>query len=393
MKFARFVVLPTLLLTLLACQQVRQQAPIQDVQSLLHDDAFMPVRQPIETPAEIFALPAPLIEAARAEVLVFDAPHERSMALLKFIFRDQQNPLEYVNNATLTAWQTYEKREANCLSLTILSYSLAKALGFKAQFQDLKIPEYWVTRSGSSLLNGHVNLKVTPPFHKASNRTFLSAESTYTIDFEMEGRRQFLPVRKLSEGAIVALFYNNKAADAMLTQQQDLAYRYLQEAVRHAPEVSTSWSNLAVLYRQKQMFAQAERAYLQSLALEPEHVNTMANLALLYGLMGRPAEAAVLERKVEYARQQNPYYFVMLGNEALQRADGRAAELAFHRSLKLLPDLSEALSGLAQVAILQHDYAAAAGYLVRARRQIGPGPQRRWFDHKIEMLNAVATAR
>lgn len=393
MKFTICLLTVFAMLMLTACQQMQHPEKISDVQALLHAGAFAQVSTEVETPEQIFALPESLIQAARAEVLIFDSPHERSLALLKFIFREQQDPLEYVNNATLTALQTYEQREANCLSLTILSYSLAKALGFKAQFQDVQIPEYWITRRGGSVLNGHVNLQVIPPYQKTTGRALLGAQSSYTIDFEMDNRREQLPVRKLTEQDIVALFYNNKAADAMLSQQFDTAFRYLQQAVRHAPDVSTTWNNLAVLYRQKGLFAEAERAYLYSLQLDPSHVNTMANLALLYELMGRTQQAQALQRKVDYARQQNPYYFIMMGNEALQRADLNEAELAFHRSIKLMPGSSEALAGLARVAILQHDYAAATSYLLRARRHTAPGPHRRWVEQKIEMLNAVATTR
>lgn len=378
-------------LSLSACQQLPQTAGAVATEDLLNNQAFMPVNTQIETKEQIFALPEALITEARQDVLAYGMPRDRSLALLKFIFREQQDPLQYVNNATLTALQTYEQREANCLSLTILSYSLARALGFRAQFQDVQIPEYWITRNGTSVLNGHVNLVVTPPYMQTLTKTFISAEHNFLIDFERAGgSRERLPVRKISENDIVALFYNNKAADAMLTQQFDLAYRYLQAAAEVSPGVAATWNNLAVLYRQRQMPDYAERAYLQSLRLEPEHPNTMANLAILYAAIGRYQEAALLDNKVQQTRLRNPYYFVMQGNEALGEQRLADAELAFHRSIRLQPKMPEALFGLAKVAIMQHDYAAATSYLQRARLHAPAGADRRLYDHKIEMLNAVA---
>jgi hypothetical protein len=41
---------------------------------------------------------------------------------------------------------------------------------------------------------------------------------------------------------------------------------------------------------------------------------------------------------------------------------------------------------------MQHDYAGATGYLQRARLHAPAGADRRLYDHKIEMLNAVAQA-
>lgn len=380
-------------LSLSACQQMPQRTEAVATEDLLNNQAFMPVSTPIETKEQIFALPDTLIKEARQDILIYGVPRDRSLALLKFIFREQHDPLQYVNNATLTALQTYQQREANCLSLTILSYSLARALGFKAQFQDVQIPEYWITRNGTSVLNGHVNLVVTPPYMQSAAKTFISAEHNFLIDFERAGgSRERLPVRKISENDIVALFYNNKAADAMLIQQFDLAYHYLQAAADIAPGVAATWNNLAVLYRQRQMPDYAERAYLQSLKLEPEHANTMANLAILYSAMGRQQDAAALEAKVQQTRLRNPYYFVMQGNEALSQHRLADAEIAFHRSIRLQPKMSEALFGLAKVAIMQHDYAAATSYLQRARLHAPAGADRRLYDHKIEMLNAVAQA-
>lgn len=381
-------------LSISACQQLPRATVQVSAEDLLTNQAFAPVAHEIETREQIFSLPDSLIDKARQDIMVFKDPRERSLALLKFIFREQQDPLQYVNNATLTALQTYEQREANCLSLTILSYSLAKSLGFKAQFQDVQIPEYWITRNGASVLNGHVNLVVTPPHLQNSAGAFLSFGHTFVIDFERAGGlKERLPVRKISEDDILALFYNNKAADALLTQQFDLAYRYLQEAAAVAPTVAATWNNLAVLYRQHQMLDAAERAYQQSLRLEPEHANTMSNLAILYDSMGRTQDAADLRTKVQAARLRNPYYFVMQGNEALSQARLQDAETAFHRSIRLEPRLPEALFGLANVAILQHDYATATDYLQRARTYVPAGAERRLYDHKIEMLNAIAQTR
>lgn len=384
------VIMIASVVALTGCQQTPSQSTQVVLDDLTHHPAFMPVHQPIESREQIFALPDALIDQARREVSAFGDPKEQSLALLKFIFREQQDPLQYVNNATLTALQTYEQREANCLSLTILSYSLARALGFRVQFQDVQIPEYWITRNGTSVLNGHVNLVVTPPSSQAATKTFITSTNNFLIDFERAGARERLPVRKIAESDIVALFYNNKAADAMLLQQFDLAYRYLQAAAAVEPAVAATWNNLAVLFRQRQMTAFAERAYVQSLALEPEHPNTMANLAILYEATGRQSAAASLFAKVEQTRLRNPYYFVMQGNEALSNNRLAEAESAFQHSIRLQAKMPEALFGLARVAILQHDYAAATSYLQRARLYAPAGPDRRLYDHKIEMLNAVA---
>ncbi|MBU1437511.1 MAG: tetratricopeptide repeat protein [Gammaproteobacteria bacterium] len=317
-------------------------------------------------------------------------PKDRSTALINFIFDDKNDSLEYVNSATLVANQTLLKRQANCLSLTILAYSLANALGFDARFQDVEVPEYWITRSGNSLLNGHVNLVVNPDSKFAGVGQIVYRRNSFLIDFDRVPSRSKLKTTEINRNAIISMFYNNKAADAMLVQNDDLAYQYLKAAIHFAPELSGNWNNLAVLYRQKQLFSAAEQVYLHSLVLEPNHTNTMANLAMLYRMTGRPEQAVDLEAKVAKKRLSNPFYFVMLGNEAFERQDADTALHHYRQSLRLQPNTPEALFGMARGYLLKGDLTAASRYLQSAKKSVEPGAERRRYQSKLDLLNAIA---
>ncbi len=381
-----------LLLFLTACQQlpVTQEQQLAGL-LLLQDNEFQPVTTPVESEAQIFALPQTVVEQARQQVLAYQYADERSLALLTFIFGSDGDPLEYVNNATLTATDTYEKKQANCLSLTILAYSLAQQLGFDAYFQDVDVPEYWVTRSGNSMLNGHVNLMIYPTKISSSVQQIVVLRNNgYLIDFDMAPQRAKQQAKRISEQTIVAMFYNNKAADAMMNHQYDLAYHYLKAAIAKAPQLAQNWNNLAVLYRKKELLTQAEQVYLYSLRLEPEHTNTMSNLAMLYELTGRAQEAAVLDAKVAKKRLSNPYFFIMQGNEALERHEADDAIKHFRRSLKLQPHVPEAYFGLARSYLLKQDLVKASGYLQTAKRYSDSATEQRRYQYKLDMLNAVA---
>lgn len=369
-----------------ACKSTPQQHVPVDA-SLWQDAHFQAVAQPIESAEQIFYLPPEVIAAAKAAVYPQRLPRERSIALLKFIFRGANNPLSYVNSATLTAEQTFQKGEANCLSLTILSYSLADQLGFKTQFRDVLIPEYWITRRGSSFLNGHVNLQVTPPFAAQGDKVLLTGEQNFVIDFELNDDRDNFAVRPLTEQQIVALFYNNKAADALWSQQYDLAYQYLKSAAKLAPELAVTWNNLAILYKNKSLLQPAEQAYLYALKLQPEQSNTMANLAMLYDMTGRQSESAALLGKVTKLREKNPYYFLMQGNEALFAGHFEQARQAYRRSLQLDSRNAEAYQGLAQIAFVQRQYPEAIAHLEKALRYANNQDDQQRFHGKIAWLN------
>jgi tetratricopeptide (TPR) repeat protein len=383
------VVLALLLLT--GCQNSpRQTTPDALNSGLFVDDQFGTPTAAIETPEQIFAVPDKVVSELRQQVLLYGDPFDRSRALLRFIFNDGSDMLEYVNSATLIASDTLEKRQANCLSLTILAYSLANALGFDSRFQDVDVPEYWITRSGSSLLNGHVNLVVNPDSKFAGVGHIVYRRHSYLIDFDRVPSRTKLRTTEVGRNAVISMFYNNKAADAIVSKNYDLAYQYLKAAIRTAPELSGNWNNLAVLYRHKQLLAEAELVYLHSLALDPNHSNTMANLAMLYQLTGRDRQAADLEDKVSKKRLANPFYFVMLGNEAYERREADVALRHFRQSLKLQPNTPEALFGMARVYLLKGDLTSASRYLQSAKKYVEPGPERRRYQSKLDLLNAIA---
>lgn len=367
---------------LTACQNRLAQDALPH-QHLWQDGHFNASLSPVEAPEEIFYLPPEVIIKAQEAIYPKRLPRERSIALLKFIFRDANDPLSYVNSATLTAWQTYQQGEANCLSLTILSYSLATQLGFKTQFRDVQIPEYWITRRGNSFLNGHVNLQVAPPFLAQGDRVVISGEQNFTIDFELDGARDAFAYKRLNEQQVVALFYNNKAADALWQQHYDKAYQYLKAAAAVAPELAVTWNNLAILYRHKALLHPAEQAYLHALQLQPGQSNTMANLAMLYDMTGRQAESAALLRKVEKLREKNPYYYLMLGNEALFAGHLPQAKKAYNQGLRLDPRNAEIYQGLAQIAYLQQDFTEAIHYLEKAQRYAANRQDQHRFQGKI----------
>ncbi len=390
--------LSTLCLSLLVsfflsgCQQTPAlSATTVNAENLLQDSAFQKLPLLVETEQQIFELPEEAVRQARQQVLSYTYAHERSLALLTFIFGDAAEPLEYVNNATLIASDTLQKKEANCLSLTILAYSLAQQLGFEAHFQDVDVPEYWITRSGNSMLNGHVNLMIYPNKNVlAGQHVMVFQGNGYLIDFDMVPQHARQQAKRISKQTIVAMFYNNKAGDAMMLGQYDLAYTYLKAGIAVAPELAQNWNNLAVLYRKKDMFAEAEQVYLHSLQLQPEHTNTMANLALLYQLTGRAEQAEELEIQVQRKRQLNPYYFIMLGNEALERQESDAAISHFRRSLRLQPHVPEAYFGLARSFILQQNLPEASRYLQAAKRHTDSGTDKKRYQFKLDMLNTVA---
>ena len=131
-----------------------------------------------------------------------------------------------MGSANTTAAETFENRAANCLSMSIMTYALAKEANLRVEFQDIKIPEYWTRKDGYSLLNGHVNLKLFPRVDPLVVRMF---DSGLLVDFDPQDRRRSWPTRTVYSGTILAMYYNNKGADALVSNEYSKAYALLQK--------------------------------------------------------------------------------------------------------------------------------------------------------------------
>lgn len=388
----RIVCAFSLLSCLVACQHTAPVSPVDPdaFSQLVEQNPVVDATYAIETEPQIFALPDHEIDAFRQKISPIRDPQERSKALLLFIFKHNEQGLEYVNGQTLTAAQTLKQGQANCLSLTILAYSLAQTLGFVTEFRDVAIPEYWITRNGESFLNGHVNLRVQALYPMEMMSAPYREGVNYVIDFERGLGIGRLPYDIIQKSDIVALFYNNKAAETLAHGDTGRAFAYLRAAARVQPNLPDTWNNMAIWYKRRGDLARAELAYMQSIKLDPNNSNTASNLAILYRETQRPAQADVLEQRVARLRETNPYYFLMLGNEASAAARWDAARLLYQRSLKLNDRIAETHFSLAKVLLQQGQYNSAAMHLKQARKLTSPGKERDVYQQKLDVLHAVA---
>lgn len=377
-----------LVMLLTACQQ--NNSPTIAPGALLNDDLFKPVDAVIETPEQIFTLPEQTKADIRQLIRSGFSARVKTDLLLNYLFEKKGTSLIYQNDATLTATETLAARQANCLSLTILSYSLAQEMELQAEFRDIKIPEYWTRNNGQSLLNGHVNLSIVGGKSIGKNGSINYSVFNYVIDFDVESNKSHFPSVALKQNQVIGMFYNNKAAEAMVYRNYDLAYAYLKAAVTVDPLAAESWNNLAVLYRQKQHFKLAEKTYVFAAQLSPDQLNSKANLALLYEVMGEAEKAAQLKRVVTAKRNQNPYYHIMLGHESLAAGWVQKAIEHYKKSLTLDKKSAEAMFGLAKAHLALGQKAKAQQYLQSAEQSAPNRSERERYQYKLKLLTAAA---
>jgi hypothetical protein len=277
----------------------------------------------------------------------------RLKRLMATVFGADGHGFAYRSGHSTPAAETWRRREGDCLSLTVLAFSVARTLGMSAQMQEVQTPAIFGRVGELDTVNQHVNVL----FHHV--RTDVQTESTprdVVVDFEPEYQnpRRGSP---LNEAGVVARYYNNVAVENMAQDKTALAYAYFKAAILMDPAYASPYGNLAVLYRRSGHDREAEQLLQHAVSLGGPGLAAWYELHRLLVDHGRTAEARDIEKRLEARRTSDPYHWLGVGLQHLADNRPREAIDAFKRAEEIAPSFAEV-----------HRYLAVA-YAVSGDRQ------------------------
>jgi tetratricopeptide (TPR) repeat protein len=377
--FISFIVL----LFFSACQSTVVKIPASE--QLLYDQGFSGFSNiNIESEQQVFHLDDTAKAFVASTIEPMDNKIDQMEALVKAIFDRSELNLLYQGDANTNANNTFHSQEANCLSMSIMTYALATEAGFDVDFQEIMIPEYWTRRAGFSLLNGHINIKMLAP--KQPN-IFEFNRRSYQVDFDPQPSRSGFPKKVVSKQSVLSMFYNNKGADAFLQKDYVHAYAYFREALLVKPNFYSAWINLGILYRLNDYFPQAEKAYQHALVINPDSLTALENLAYLYTFTGRNEEAEEILAEVEAQRNNNPYYHVNLGEQEMEQKHWDQALAHFRRALALDRGKHEVYFGLARAYFEIGELQQSERYFKQAKNKASNKYDEDRYQTKLDFLS------
>jgi len=372
---------------LVGCQSTEQQVQVQ-VDPIYADKSF-PYYQyvSVETADDIFEL-APETEEFISDLAKQKSSKDKVNKLVKFLFESEQIGINYSSTANLTASQTFMSQNANCMSLTVLSYALAHAADLPAYFQRVDVPEYWVRNGSYNMLTGHVNLVIFDADSPLQQTVY--GKNVYTIDFDPTMRKKAFPSQFVDQNTVVAMFYTNKGADAMVIGDTNKAYAYLKAATLVDPSYDSAWGNLGVLYRQNDLYEHAYRSYQNAMEINPDNLTVLDNLAILHDLSGDVEQAEQIRTSVHRKRLKNPYYHALLGTEAYYNGDHLVAVNHFKKAIRLDNKQHEFYFGIAKAYAELGQLDNVKRSLQRAKRNSTFDDDELRYDAKIQFLNTAS---
>lgn len=294
------------------------------------DDRFAPPSEPVGAD-DLFTLSPAMKHYLSTEIASRQRTSARQHALMDALYSNAQLKLEYDSTLTRNAAEAFEARSGNCLSLVLMTAAFAKELGLQVQYQ-VVFSEQAATRSdGIVYLSNHINLTLRPT--APEGRLVNLANEPLTVDFipsEGQGRQRARVVR---EATIIAMYLNNKAAEALRARRLDDAYWWARAAIGQDPGFLTAQNTLSVIYRRRGYLAEAEQLLRNAVALEPGNAVPMSNLSRLLKASGRQDEAAQLDERLRRIEAVPPYHYFDIAMKAMAERDFMRARDYFEKEV------------------------------------------------------------
>lgn len=286
--------------------------------------AVVPAVPPMPPPEQVMAVPAELHAQLQQQVIDGGgSARDRLDRLMGFLFQKSGLGMEYSVDATLTVEQAYRARKANCLTFTLLTVALARESGLQAYAQELDDILVWRVGDDIVFRFNHVNAGIT------------AGRTRFTVDVASNEVKARDPPKPIPDQRLLALYYNNRAAELLAGASPAVAAPYMAMALQLAPRYASAWANAGVLQLRQGDPQAAEPDYQKALALDPANETALVNLVTLYRNNGDEARRAIYTRRLEKSHMKDPYFQFMQAEDDQKQGDYAGAVQHYWRAIHL----------------------------------------------------------
>lgn len=352
----------------------------------LLDEAFQPA--PVLPGKEaLLALSPEMVEFLHKTI----EPKARAIGskegLIRSLYQDGKLQIQYDGEKTRTAAETFSDGRGNCLSLVLMTAAFARELHVPIYFRSVLVDPQWTRGTDLMFRAGHVNLGLGTRLQERG--TSSTMDSPMIVDFLPEEQRRADRAVEVSESTVLAMFYNNRAAEHLYDGDVRSAYWWARAAVLADGRFSGGFNTLSVLYRRMGRLDLAEQVLAQILALEPDNEVSLANMVVVLREAGRRQDQARYEARLAALQPVPPYQYFDQGVEAMKRADFRAADALFAKELARSANNHELhfWAALAKLGVGQQE--RAARHLALAAETSPTAGQQRLYEAKLNKLMAT----
>lgn len=248
---------------------------------------------------------------------------------------------------TLTASEALSHNLGNCLSLAIVTKALANIVNVDIEYELVATPPIYQKEGDYVLSAQHVRTLLYDPKpgeiigYNPLWRGFIRVDY-----FPAEGTRT---LNKVDEDEFYSMYYRNKAAEALTSDNTDLAFWYLKKLLSSNKNDAGAINMLALLHKRLGYSDYAEKQFQYALRYSGESLELLNNYHILLKYLRRYDEADIIAKRMLKYKDPNPFKWVNLGITAYKAKDYTKAIHFFRKAIKLADYLHEPYAGISQV--------------------------------------------
>jgi tetratricopeptide (TPR) repeat protein len=385
MKNIHALIVAVVLAGLGGCAVEPKAPPPADV---FRDAAFRPPSVRIDAEAAMALSPA-MKRFAETEMASEIRQKGLRDGLIDALYTKGRLQLDYDSEITRTAAEAFDAKRGNCMSLVLMTAAFARHLNLPVRFNSVYLEESWTRFNGIFFVAGHVNISLARPLATSARTTVFGDSELLTIDFLPPDQMRRNRSRAVDESTILAMFMNNRAAEALTLGQVDDAYWWARAAIQTDSRWLAAYNTLAVLYRRKGLYDNAESTLRVVLEREPLNTQAMSNLVLVLSDVGRRAEAQAYANQLAQIQPVPPYKFFDEGVAAMQAGEFAAARQLFRKEVARAAYVPEFHFWLGLASYGLGDVSGARGEIAKALENSATARDRQMYGAKLAWLNEV----
>jgi len=378
----KLLVVSLLSFLLAACATPRMTTPPE---GLFNDQLFQPASERISA-QDVFAVSPEMKQYLKTEIAQQARAKGTQQGLFDALYSKHQLQLDYDAATTRNASQAFAARSGNCLSLVIMTAAFAKELALPVRYQSAYSDETWSRDNDTYFFIGHVNVVLGRRLHEVGP---LNQADQMTIDFIPPMEMRALRTVEIQEQTIVAMYMNNRAAEALAKGRLDDAYAWARAAIEQDPGFMSSYNTLGVVYQRHGNLAESEKVLGIALQREPNNTHAMSNLAAVLNAQGRTAESQALARKVEQLDPDPAFAYFNRGLKAMRDGDYATARDLFAREVNRAPYYHEFHFWLASAYAHLGDSDKALRELKLAKEYATTRDERDLYSAKLDRIRSL----
>jgi Flp pilus assembly protein TadD len=328
------------------------------------------------------------LEFYNSKSLITLAPHKRVFKFLK----ERLTSFDYYTT-TSNASESLGQNRGNCLSLAILTKSLADITGIEIAYQLVESEPVYQKEGNLVISSQHIRTVLFEP-NRLNAGSFNIFPSRIIIDYFPTYNSRIL--RKVGEAEFFSMFYSNRAVEAMF-KDNNLAYWYLKKALELKPDDSNALNIMALIHERAGYADYAEKIYVYGLEYSDkdadneknQYLDLLNNYHSLLIRQRRTEDAEKIALKISKRDESNPFKWISLGNEAYNERNYQKAISYFRKAKKLAPYLHDIYAGISRSQFQLGNNIGAGKSLEKALDKSHKPEIRDMYQEKINMLKTL----